>query len=148
VIGAANGADLVAALEGGAKQCIPHDVRLEYAVTNMAEKMAWADLAITAGGSTCLELCCVGVPGLVLAVSDNQRRVMEGFAARGLMRSLGWYEALTPARLAEQIDALRADASARAAMVRAQHMVVDGKGTGRVVHALLEAYGARGLAKK
>ena len=42
--------------------------------TNMPNLMAWADLAITAGGSTCWELAFMGLPASLLILADNQRR--------------------------------------------------------------------------
>ena len=47
--------------------------KLIESVNDMASLMAWADLAVTAGGSTCWELCFMGVPSIVVCVADNQR---------------------------------------------------------------------------
>ena len=46
------------------------EVRID--VSNVAELMAWADAAITAGGSTVWELASLGVPALIGAVEQNQ----------------------------------------------------------------------------
>ena len=46
------------------------EVRVD--VSNVAELMAWADAAITAGGSTVWELASLGVPALIGAVERNQ----------------------------------------------------------------------------
>ena len=45
---------------------LPFPIRLESNVTNMPELMAWADVAITAGGSTCWESAFMGLPALRL----------------------------------------------------------------------------------
>jgi len=52
-------------------------IRLVYNADNMPELMAWADLAISAGGSTCLEMSFMGLPALVVILAENQRAVAE-----------------------------------------------------------------------
>jgi UDP-2,4-diacetamido-2,4,6-trideoxy-beta-L-altropyranose hydrolase len=42
-------------------------------VNNMARLMADSDLAIGAAGSTAWERCCLGLPSLILVLSDNQQ---------------------------------------------------------------------------
>lgn len=48
-------------------------ITLKQNVTNMPELMAWTELAITAGGSTCWETALMGLPSLVIVVAANQR---------------------------------------------------------------------------
>ena len=50
-------------------------------VDDMASHMAWADVAVSAGGSTCWEAAFMGVPCLFVIVAENQRRSVEGLAA-------------------------------------------------------------------
>jgi UDP-2,4-diacetamido-2,4,6-trideoxy-beta-L-altropyranose hydrolase len=142
VLGGANPRALVDELEGLVPAGGPHSVTIAYAVTDMAARMAWADVAVTAAGGTCLELACVGVPALVVPVADNQRRVAEACESLGLMRSLGWYEGVTPEGLARALDDLRRDAPLRASMVSSQHRLVDGEGKTRVARALSAAHAA------
>jgi spore coat polysaccharide biosynthesis predicted glycosyltransferase SpsG len=137
VAGAGNDPAYLGEIEAAARSSASHDVRVAHAVTDMARRMSWADLAITAAGSTCLELSCVGVPAIALATADNQRRVAEGCASRGLMVSLGWHEAVTPDDVARELNRLLRDDDARASMVHSQHLVVDGRGKERVARALL-----------
>jgi UDP-2,4-diacetamido-2,4,6-trideoxy-beta-L-altropyranose hydrolase len=57
-------------------------------VTDMAKRMATADYCIGAGGGTMWERCCLGLPSLTIAVSENQvasLRVLEGFDASGTL---------------------------------------------------------------
>jgi len=49
-------------------------IRLESNVTNMPERMAWADVAVSAGGSTSWELAFMGVPILNLILAENQQQ--------------------------------------------------------------------------
>jgi UDP-2,4-diacetamido-2,4,6-trideoxy-beta-L-altropyranose hydrolase len=139
VLGAANPLEYLARLEA-APRASSHELLIEYGVSDMAARMAWADVAITAGGTTCLELCCVGVPALAIAVADNQLGIVQRYGQLDLMVSLGWHGDVTASLIATRLDALCADASRRVAMVMAQHLTVDGKGKERVARALLEAH--------
>ncbi|KXS54044.1 MAG: polysaccharide biosynthesis protein [Marinobacter sp. T13-3] len=42
-------------------------------VSDMAERMCKADLAIGAAGGTAWERCCLGLPSIILVLADNQR---------------------------------------------------------------------------
>ncbi len=60
----------------------PGCVELVESTNDMPQLMAWADLCISAGGSSCWELCLLGVPFLTVCVAENQKRIIEGLAAR------------------------------------------------------------------
>ncbi len=49
----------------------------------MAELMAAADLALGAGGSATWERCCLGLPGIVFAVAENQQQASKDLANHG-----------------------------------------------------------------
>ena len=46
-------------------------------VDDMPTLLLDTDLCITAGGSTCWELCCLGVPFLTVEVAENQHAIIE-----------------------------------------------------------------------
>jgi len=79
------------------------DPRLDYLrnVTNMAELMARADLAIGAGGTTTWERCYMGLPTIAVSVADNQCEAMEVAATHGAVWYLGWHRDV----MAEDIEA-------------------------------------------
>lgn len=58
-------------------------------VSNVASLMAAADLAITAGGSTTWERCCLGLPSLVVSTAKNQLELCAFGAKQGLFHLLG-----------------------------------------------------------
>lgn len=58
-------------------------------VSNMAELMWQADLAIGAGGSTTWERCLLGLPTMVVIIADNQREVTHAVAKQGSVIYLG-----------------------------------------------------------
>jgi len=52
---------------------VPFPCEIRVNAGNVAEAMAWADFAVTAGGSTVWELAALKLPALVCAVEDNQQ---------------------------------------------------------------------------
>ena len=71
----------------------PHPIRLESNVTNMPELMAWADVAITAGGSTCWETAFMGLP---ICCNDWLKPIRSAPIAQGekairIVVEPGWY---------------------------------------------------------
>ena len=104
---------------------------------DVAAVMAWADLAISAAGSTCWELACIGVPALVIVVAENQRAVAAAVEEAGLARSLGWWEALTAEAIGAAVEAVAVDAESRRAMSEHGRALVDGRGAERVLAALM-----------
>jgi spore coat polysaccharide biosynthesis predicted glycosyltransferase SpsG len=103
----------------------------------MPELMAWADLAISAGGSTCWELAFMGLPFLVTILAKNQKAVAEGLEEVGAAVNLGWYDSITPTRLAQRLSSLAEAADVRAELSRRGRTLVDGKGKERVLRELL-----------
>lgn len=116
----------------------PVPTRLESGAISMSDLMAWADLAISAGGSTCWELAFMGVPNLVLTLFDNQRPTAEHLEAEGVSVNLGWYEDLQPDDLVRTVKALSGDAERRSRMARRGRSLVDGAGAARVIQSLLD----------
>ncbi|HIJ65202.1 MAG TPA: UDP-2,4-diacetamido-2,4,6-trideoxy-beta-L-altropyranose hydrolase [Candidatus Hydrogenedentes bacterium] len=103
---------------------------------NMAEWMAWADTAVSAGGTTCWELAFMGLPNLILVLSDNQRDIARSLDETGVSRSLGDAHHVKEKRIAEGLVALVTDHDARAAMSARGRAMVDGAGAERVVEIL------------
>lgn len=54
----------------------PAEVSVLGRVDDMPALLLATDLCITAGGSTCWELCCLGVPFLTVVVAQNQQKVV------------------------------------------------------------------------
>jgi UDP-2,4-diacetamido-2,4,6-trideoxy-beta-L-altropyranose hydrolase len=108
-------------------------VRVQHDPRDVRALFLGADLAVTAAGQTLFELAWAGCPAIALAVADNQRANLAGFAARGTVRATA--EPDSPefaARLAEALGALLVDGHARRAMAAAGQRLVDGRGARRV----------------
>jgi RimJ/RimL family protein N-acetyltransferase len=54
----------------------------------MSSLILWADYAITAGGSTCWELCCLGTPFAVESLTDNQSALVRHLQQHGIASAL------------------------------------------------------------
>jgi len=113
-----------------------HSVRLVRNVANMPELMAWADMAVSAAGSTCWELAFMGVPTLLVWVAANQRQVADSFVGAGAAIGLGPATTLAVEELAEKLTRFTGDPRGRALVVRRGQALVDGGGATRVVDAL------------
>ncbi|HEX2227071.1 MAG TPA: UDP-2,4-diacetamido-2,4,6-trideoxy-beta-L-altropyranose hydrolase [Candidatus Binatia bacterium] len=107
-------------------------------VTEMAPLMAWADIAVTAGGSTCWELACVGLPALAVVIAENQRVIAEELSAAGVVFNLGSHQEVTIDRIASSIDGLLYSTFRRLRMSERGRALVDGKGADRVAALLLQ----------
>lgn len=101
----------------------------------MAKLMTAADLAIGAGGTATWERCCTGLPSLVWAIADNQRKQVVAAAEKGLIHAPDSVDSSDKA-LALQLGALLGSPSLLRAMSRAGMETVDARGLGRVCRAL------------
>lgn len=112
-------------------------------VTRMSELMQDADLAISAGGGTALELAYVGVPTLLMPLTPDQQPIAYALVEAGASRMLTFQQDGEGATVAEQIDVLLHDRDARSAMNRAGRALVDGRGAERIAHLILDQWRSR-----
>jgi UDP-2,4-diacetamido-2,4,6-trideoxy-beta-L-altropyranose hydrolase len=114
-----------------------HTIQILQNIRNMGEQMAWADLSINAGGSTCWELCCLGLPMIVLLTSPDQRFNGPALEKNGCALSLGeWNEKTGNEMLADSVKRLLENPERRAAMSSRARELVDGQGAARVALSL------------
>jgi len=111
-------------------------IRPERNVTDMPALMAWADVAISGGGSTSWELAFMGVPALIVILASNQRPIAERLDVMGVAVNLGWYEDVSPTEMAQVMTQLLKSPGTRAEMSRHVRQLVDGMGSDRVIRAL------------
>jgi UDP-2,4-diacetamido-2,4,6-trideoxy-beta-L-altropyranose hydrolase len=101
-------------------------------VDQVPELMAWCDLAVSGGGATGCELAFMGVPSLLVILSENQRRLAEGLDGKCAV-NLGHEKDLEPERVAHAVARLVSDREERIRMSREGRKLVDGLGADRVV---------------
>jgi UDP-2,4-diacetamido-2,4,6-trideoxy-beta-L-altropyranose hydrolase len=121
-----------ACLQAGSK------FQLKTQVADMPSLMAWADLAISAGGTTCWEMAFMGLPNAIVILAENQRRVGEVLERDNISVNLGWHSGVTEERLVQALCPLIEDAGRRRAMSENGRALVDGGGCSRTLHVLME----------
>jgi UDP-2,4-diacetamido-2,4,6-trideoxy-beta-L-altropyranose hydrolase len=119
---------------------LKHSYAVLESAGNMAEEMLAADIALSASGTTCMELLCMGLPSLVIVVVDNQMLIGPELGRRGLAVNLGWHAGVKPEQIAAEFRLLAGDAGRRAEMSRRGIAAVDGLGSERAVEAMLVSY--------
>lgn len=132
IIGAANPrADEIKAAGAG----LTH-VEIVAGVTDMAARLARADIVLSAGGTTVWEAACMGAPMLLVAAAPEEA-VSAGLLAKGgACRFLGPVEALDGKAIAEAIADFSGDLAARARASVLGQSLVDGLGAARVAEAI------------
>lgn len=98
--------------------------------------MAWADVAVSAAGSTVWELAFMGLPALVTILAENQKRIAGCLDKRGVAANLGWHHTFDAERWAEALSSLLVDRERRQLMSERGRHLVDGLGAERVVTVL------------
>nr|WP_315265271.1 UDP-2,4-diacetamido-2,4,6-trideoxy-beta-L-altropyranose hydrolase [Moraxella osloensis] len=99
-------------------------------VTNMAELMANADLAIGAAGSTTWERCCLGLPMVLIVLADNQQVIAKALADKNVVKVV-----TDMATLDEQLPRLLSElADNYKKFSRQSAKLVDGQGAKRVAN--------------
>jgi UDP-2,4-diacetamido-2,4,6-trideoxy-beta-L-altropyranose hydrolase len=117
-------------------------ITLRRDVSNIAEPMAAADVAISAAGSTCWELCLLGLPALLVDVADNQSELARELDRRGCAVHVG-DRAVSVEKIAEQLKRLVGSQELRQSLSQRSHELVDGDGAKRVVSVLRGTDGVR-----
>jgi UDP-2,4-diacetamido-2,4,6-trideoxy-beta-L-altropyranose hydrolase len=124
------------AREALAASCRNRGYALHVQSANVARLMQTADLAVGAGGSTNWERCCLGLPGVVISVADNQDGIARALHKAGAIVYLGRSDSVSVHAIVAQLRELLAD-PARVASTGAQARdLVDGDGATRVADFL------------
>jgi len=104
-------------------------------VSNVGELMAGADLAISAAGSTCWELCLLGLPSLLIDVADNQTTVARELDKRECAIHISDRK-VTPETIAKGLQGIIGTQELRQSLSCRSRELVDGRGASRVVSIL------------
>jgi UDP-2,4-diacetamido-2,4,6-trideoxy-beta-L-altropyranose hydrolase len=108
-------------------------------VDTMPSLMAWADLAISAGGSTSWELAYLGVPSVLCPVAPNQQQLVEDLRAHGIVQVLSESDLGNPDAAAAMIAGLLDNQANRAELSANMRGLVDGSGPDRIISAMQPA---------
>ena len=119
-----------------AAQQSPHHVELMRDVSDMPTLMGWADVAISAGGSTCWELAFMGLPSALIVLAENQRGIAQALANGGFAINFGWFASIDLELIAAEVSELLASGDWRARSSQRGYALVDGYGGDRVMAEL------------
>lgn len=115
----------------------PVNIRLAENHKDMPSLMAWADLAVTAGGSTVWELAFMGVPTLVLILAFNQCKNVKHLEVNGSAINLGLSNNLSTDALNMKLGKLISNSEMLTRLVNTSQKLVDGHGAIRVLTNLI-----------
>jgi len=115
----------------------PHAFGLLFSASNMPELMAWADIAISAGGSTCWEMAFMGLPSLIITLADNQAGIAEGLGKAGAGIDLGWHENISVKQCIQALKEILQDKNKRSRLSEQGQRLVNGKGKQKVIKAMI-----------
>jgi UDP-2,4-diacetamido-2,4,6-trideoxy-beta-L-altropyranose hydrolase len=112
-------------------------LRLVRDAFDMPRLIADADVAISAAGITCWEMCFLGLPSVLIDVAENQTPVAHELDRQGVATYAGSSGQVTPQDIAARLKLLLFAPERRATMSERGRRLVDGCGAERVVSAML-----------
>jgi UDP-2,4-diacetamido-2,4,6-trideoxy-beta-L-altropyranose hydrolase len=111
-------------------------LRLEQKVSDMSELMVWADVAVSCAGSTCWEICMLGLPSVLQVLAENQRPVAADLSRMGIAIEAGPDGQPATPEIIDSARRLLMSSDLRKEMSQRACDLVDGRGAERVVAAL------------
>lgn len=109
-------------------------------VSDIAKRMAAADLAIASPSTTFSELMLFRTPSVLITQADNQEMVAEYAGKNGLALSLGDIGQISESQLTSALAALISGKDARDRMSARMDGLVDGMGRFRLAEAILRIF--------
>jgi UDP-2,4-diacetamido-2,4,6-trideoxy-beta-L-altropyranose hydrolase len=113
-----------------------HKVELLQGVENIVPLMAWADAAVSAGGSTVWELAFMGLPSLLSVVADNQEGAVNSLNRDEMFVSIGWLKNKTSEEISGRIEKIIKDREIRIIISNKCRAIHDGRGIDRLTDEL------------
>jgi UDP-2,4-diacetamido-2,4,6-trideoxy-beta-L-altropyranose hydrolase len=96
---------------------------------DMPELMAWADIAISGGGNTCLELMYMGLPTCVILMAKNQVQNVNSLDQKKIIINLGNSKSLNQEQVANNIFNLIQNRHRRQKMSEESKILITGNGS-------------------
>jgi UDP-2,4-diacetamido-2,4,6-trideoxy-beta-L-altropyranose hydrolase len=113
--------------------------------SSMSDLMTKNDVAISAGGSTLWELCCLGLPTTIIVTAENQTKTARRLERLGAALLIDKKNLLT-STLAH-LDSLLNDSFRRQLLSSNSSKIIDGQGCDRVINAMKDLIKTRLLKK-
>ena len=103
---------------------------------SLAPHLAWADMVISACGSTVLEVARAGRPMIGIVLAENQLRVADSVEREGIGAVAGSHPGLSRALFLRAFESMRADRESRIKAAAIGRITVDGRGASRVARTM------------
>jgi len=101
--------------------------------TDMPDLMAWADVAISSGGSTSWEVAFTGLPNLIITLAHNQVGIANELGKVGAAVELGWHENVSTKQYAQALKKILEDMRLRSSLSEQGKKLVNGKGSQKII---------------
>ena len=105
-------------------------------VKELMTRLVRSHFALTSGDTWALELCCVGLPQLMLPTDHRHLLNAKRMDDEGVGTLLGAAADVTEAALAEAVGLVLSDPLERTGMTRCARRLIDGRGGDRIVNGL------------
>jgi len=106
---------------------------------NMAELMVWADIAISAGGSTCWEMAFLGLPNIINILSSDQELIATALSEKKISVKLMSSENNFKNSLIDAITGLLNSPKTYLELSKNGQNLIDGLGAERIVRILQDS---------
>ncbi len=111
-------------------------------IETMCGRMLWADMAVSAAGNTLFEMACCGTPCVLVCGEPFEEETAYRMERMGFGRVLGFSKTLKPDRFREMYRTV-SNKDERSRQMHCGKELVDGRGSVRIVDAILEEIGKR-----
>jgi len=108
------------------------EIKIVVNASDVPELMASADVAVCAAGSSCWEMCLLGLPAVLLDLGANQTPVARKLDELGAAINVGSANAVSSEQVAGALDSLIHSPDTRKHMSKQSRHLVDGMGAERV----------------
>lgn len=112
-----------------------HNIEILTDVDDMALLMAWADVAVSAGGTTIWELAFMELPSVLGIVADNQEGAVNALVRQGVP-SVGWIKNVSIKDIKELLEHVLSNKNLRKDLAEKGKQIIDGKGTYRIIREI------------
>lgn len=115
-------------------------IEIYHDITDIRSVMCGSDIAISAGGTTLMELCACGLPTVCFAIAENQLPGTMVFAKEGIMLLAG--NAMTDRdgvidTIVSKVEMLVTDFAKRETLSKVAKKAIDGKGAYRIAQEII-----------
>jgi spore coat polysaccharide biosynthesis predicted glycosyltransferase SpsG len=105
-------------------------------VKELMTRLVRSHFVVTGGDSTALEMCCTGLPQLIISDTPHHAANGKQMESEGMATYLGDASKVRVEQLSEAVDILLDDPMERLSMSRCARNLVDGRGGDRVVNGM------------